>query len=99
MLNSAQMVAMATAESPSDSSAATEKARDELQEAVPKAAATLTDLLDAEDEKVQIRAAEAILDRAGLSKAKAVSSRTAQKEIGGGSTREGESLSELMSRT
>ena len=28
-------------------------------------AATLTDLLDAEDEKVQIRAAEAILDRAG----------------------------------
>jgi vacuolar-type H+-ATPase subunit H len=77
---------MATAESPGDSSA-TEEARDELQEAVPKAAATLTDLLDAEDETVQIRAAEAILDRAGLSKAKSISSRTAQKEIGGGSTK------------
>ena len=97
MEKQAQMFGMATAESQGDGPAATEKARDELQEAVPKAAATLTDLLDAEDEKVQIRAAEAILDRAGLSKAKAISSRTAQKEIGGGSTREGESLSELMS--
>jgi len=77
---------MATAESPGDSSA-TEEARDELQDAIPKAAATLTDLLDAEDEKIQIRAAEAILDRAGLSKAKAVSSRSAQKEIGGGLTK------------
>jgi len=91
------MFGMATAESQGDGPAATEKARDELQEAVPKAAATLTDLLDAEDERVQIRAAEAILDRAGLSKAKAVSSRTAQKEIGGGSTRAGESVYDLMS--
>lgn len=82
------MFDMATAESPNGSAPATEQARDELQEAIPKAAETLTQLLDAEDERVQIRAAEAILDRAGLSKAKAVSHRAAQKEIGGGSTRE-----------
>jgi hypothetical protein len=86
---------MATAES-NDNPVATEKARDELQEAVPKAAETLTDLLDADDERVQIRAAEAILDRAGLSKAKAISSRTAQREIGGGSTKEDDPLDDLM---
>lgn len=79
---------MATAESASDGQPATEAARDELQAAVPKAAETLTQLLEADDERIQIRAAEAILDRAGLSKAKAVSSRTAQKEIGGGSMRD-----------
>jgi len=79
---------MATAESSSDGQPATEAARDELQAAVPKAAETLTQLLEADDERIQIRAAEAILDRAGLSKAKAVSSRTAQKEIGGGSMRD-----------
>lgn len=62
-----------------------EDARDELQAAVPKAAATLRNLLDAEDERVQIRAAEAILDRAGLSKAKAVSDTTAKREVGGAS--------------
>ena len=43
-----------------------EDARDELQSAVPEAAETLRGLLDAEDERVQIRAAEAILDRAGI---------------------------------
>lgn len=79
---------MAIAGSSSDDPAATEAARDELQAAVPKAAEKLTQLLEADDERIQIRAAEAILDRAGLSKAKAVSSRTAQKEIGGGSTRD-----------
>lgn len=47
-----------------------EDARDELQAAVPEAAATLRNLLDAEDERVQIRAAEAILDRAGVTKTK-----------------------------
>jgi len=61
-----------------------EDARDELQDAVPKAAATLTDLLDAEDERVQIRAAEAILDRAGLTKAETWSTTKAQVQIGGG---------------
>ena len=90
------MIAMATAESQSDSAAATEQARDELQEAIPKAAEKLTELLDAEDERVQIRAAEAILDRAGLSKAKAVSFRTAQKEVGGGSMRDSDPLGDLM---
>jgi len=65
-----------------------EDARDELQDAVPQAAETLCDLLDAEDERVQIRAAEAILDRAGLTKARAVSHSTAKEEIGG-ATREG----------
>jgi vacuolar-type H+-ATPase subunit H len=85
------MCDMATAET-NDDPAATEKARDELQDAVPKAAATLTDLLDADDERIQIRAAEAILDRAGLSKAKAINSRTAQREIGGGDTKDDDSL-------
>jgi len=85
------MCDMATAET-NDDPAATEKARDELQEAVPKAAATLTDLLEADDERVQIRAAEAILDRAGLSKAKAISYRTAQREVGGGDTKDDDGL-------
>lgn len=58
-------------------------ARDELQEAIPKAAETLTDLLDAEDERVRIRAAEAILDRAGVVKAKRVTSTAAARNVGG----------------
>jgi len=76
---------MATADSAGERTAPVENARDELQEAVPKAAETLTDLLDADDERVQIRAAETILDRAGLTKAKMQSSATkAQVQIGGG---------------
>jgi len=63
---------------------AIEQGRDELQDAIPEAAATLTDLLDAEDERVQIRAAEAILDRAGLTKAKTWSTTKAQVQVGGG---------------
>ena len=74
---------MSTAESSTDASPV-ENARDELQDAVPKAAETLTDLLEAEDERVQIRAAEAILDRAGLTKAKAYGTKQAQVQIGGG---------------
>lgn len=74
---------MATADS-ADSTAPVENARDELQEAIPKAAETLRELLDAEDERVQIRAAEAILDRAGLTKAKMWSTKDAQVQIGGG---------------
>jgi hypothetical protein len=74
---------MATTDSPGDLSPV-EDARDELQDAVPKAAATLTDLLDAEDERVQIRAAEAILDRAGLTKAETWPTKTAQVQVGGG---------------
>jgi len=76
---------MSTADSTSDATPV-EDARDELQESVPKAARTLRDLLDAEDERIQIRAAEAILDRAGLTKAKAYGTKSAQVEIGGGET-------------
>lgn len=60
-----------------------EEARDEIQEAVPEAAETLRDLLDAEDERIQIRAAEAILSRAGLSKASKGSSMRLRKQVGG----------------
>lgn len=74
---------MATADSPGDDHPAVDDARDELQAAVPKAAETLRDLLDAEDERVQIRAAEAILDRAGITKSKRVSSTSAEKKVGG----------------
>ncbi len=74
---------MATADS-TDRPAPVEDARDELQGAVPKAAETLSDLLDAEDERVRIRAAEAILDRAGLTKAQSYGTKEAQVEIGGG---------------
>ena len=76
---------MATTESP-DASPPVDDARDELQEAVPKAAKKLTELLDAEDERIQIRAAEAILDRAGVVKAKRVTSTSASKKVGGEST-------------
>ena len=74
---------MATADSAGERTAPVENARDELQEAVPKAAETLTDLLDADDERGQIRAAEAILDRAGLTKAKSTGVRSAQADVGG----------------
>jgi hypothetical protein len=75
---------MATATAEDEDQTPVEDARDELQSAVPKAAETLNDLLDAEDERVQIRAAEAILDRAGLTKAQSYSTKDAQVEIGGG---------------
>lgn len=74
---------MATADSPAEVSPV-EDARDELQASIPKAAETLTDLLDAEDERVQIRAAEAILDRGGLTKADKYGTVDAQIQIGGG---------------
>jgi len=82
---------MATAEDAVESSPV-EDARDELQASIPKAAATLTDLLDAEDERVQIRAAEAILDRAGLTKADTYPMKKAQVQIGGGE-RDGRGIS------
>ena len=61
-----------------------EDARDELQLAIPEAADTLRDLLAAEDERVQLRAAEAVLDRAGLTKADKWSNLKAQVQVGGG---------------
>lgn len=77
---------MATADPDTDTEQTpVEDARDELQDAVPEAAETLRELVDAEDEWVQIRAAEAILDRAGLTKAKMQSSAIkAQTQVGGG---------------
>lgn len=74
---------MASAQSSSDEQSPVENARDELQESVPKAAETLCDLLEAEDERIQIRAAETILDRAGLTKAKQSSNTRAKEEVGG----------------
>lgn len=71
-----------------------EDARDELQESVPEAAAKLRELLGAEDERVQIRAAEAILDRAGVTKAKRTSTTTAARDVGGESRDDG--LDELL---
>ena len=61
-----------------------EAARDALQAKVPTAAETLGELLEADDERVRIRAAEAILDRAGLTKAETWSNTKAQIQVGGG---------------
>ena len=63
-----------------------EDAHDELQAAIPEAAETLRELLEADDERVQIRAAEAILDRAGITKGKRVSATSAAKNVGGESS-------------
>lgn len=83
MEKQALWIDMATADSPGESHAPIDDARDELQEAVPQAAETLRELLDADDERVQIRAAEAILDRAGVTAATSTSTTTAREEIGG----------------
>lgn len=74
---------MDPAESVSSNRTPIDEARDELQAAVPKAAKTLAELLDAEDKRVRLRAAETILDRAGLVKAKHVTSTVAAREVGG----------------
>lgn len=60
-----------------------QRARGELNDAVPEAAETLRELLDADDERIQIRAAEAILDRAGVTKAKRITSHQAERDVGG----------------
>lgn len=84
---------MATTDGATDSPPVKD-ARDELQDAVPQAAETLTELLDAEDERVQIRAAESILDRAGVVKAKRMTSSKASKKVGGEAS--GERLDDLL---
>lgn len=61
-------------------------AREELRASIPEAAETVRDLLDADDERVRLRAAESILDRAGLSKASAPKAYKAQKSVGGEET-------------
>ena len=76
---------MSTTDSLNDSPPV-DTARESLQHAVPKAAETLTDLLDSDDDRIRIRAAEAILDRAGVVKAKRVTSTTASKKVGGESS-------------
>jgi hypothetical protein len=83
---------MATADSSPDDTPPVDEAREELQAAVPEAAATLRDLLEAEDERIQIRAAEAILDRAGVTKAKKTSTTAAARDVGG----EGDELEDLF---
>lgn len=56
---------------------------DELEAAVPEAAATFRNLLDAEDERVQIQATEAILNRTGLTKSRRTSATSAKREVDG----------------
>jgi len=73
---------MATADSTSDATPV-KGTRNELQDSVQEAARTLWGLLDAEDERGQFRAAEAIPDRAGLTKAQSYRTTQAQVEIGG----------------
>ena len=85
---------MATADSPDRP--AVNEARDELQSAVPEAAKTLRALLDADDERVQIRAAEAILDRAGITKGKRVSATSAAIDVGGESAAFDDALNDLF---
>ena len=72
---------MATADTPDRPPVDT--ARDELQDAVPEAAATLRELLDAEDDRVRIRAAESILDRSGITKASQKTVTAAERDVGG----------------
>lgn len=74
---------MAAATPPEDSSKFLDTARTELRDAVPEAAETMRELLDAEDERVRLRAAEAILDRAGITKAKASTITVAKRDVGG----------------
>jgi hypothetical protein len=52
----------------------------------------MRELLDAEDERVRLRAAEAILDRAGITKAKASSTTVAKRDVGGEDNRPGSDL-------
>jgi len=82
---------MATTDPPGETPPV-DDAREELQAAVPEAAATLRGLLEAEDERTQLRAAQAILDRAGVTKAKKRSTRAAARDVGG----EEDELSDLL---
>jgi len=59
-----------------------ESAREEIHETVHEAAETLRELMeDAEKERIRLKAAEAILDRAGLTKAKAKGASVAQRQL------------------
>lgn len=56
-----------------------------LKAAIPQAADVLVKMLAAQDERLRIRAAEAILNRVGLTEADRVSSGYARRVIGGDS--------------
>lgn len=60
-----------------------EQARAELQAAVPEAANVLRDLLGSDDDTTRLRAAEAVLDRAGITRAERTDTRAAQRDVGG----------------
>jgi len=58
-------------------------ARAELRAAVPEAAATVRELLDAEDDRVRLQAAKTVLDRGGLVPAERRPVTSARKRVGG----------------
>jgi hypothetical protein len=62
---------------------AVSEARDLLRMAISKAAETLVKLLDAKDPKLQLRAAEAILSRAGITEADRMNRWDAERMVGG----------------
>jgi acyl-coenzyme A thioesterase PaaI-like protein len=64
---------------------ALESARLALREAIPAAAAVLVELLNdkEEDPRLRLRAAEAILNRAGIVEAGATSTHYAETQVGG----------------
>ncbi len=65
-----------------------EQAREALGAAIPRAASALVALLDAEDERIRLRSAEAILARGGITPAGVAEVYDAAREIGGGVTPE-----------
>lgn len=71
------------------------KARAALREAIPKAAEALVALLDSKDERLKMRAAEAILNRAGIVEASACAPADAEYEVGGQPDQLRDALKEL----
>ena len=54
-----------------------------LQEVLPKAAETLDDLLDADDDRIRLETAKTVLDRGGMPEAKQVKQSVAAREVAG----------------
>lgn len=63
-----------------------EQARECVRAAIPRAAAVLTKLLHSEDDRIRLRAAEAILNRSGITEAGAAAVNNAEEYVGGGTT-------------
>lgn len=59
-----------------------DEARRALREAIPRAAQALVALLDAKDERVRLRAAEALLTRAGIAPAGRIQAWQARQTVG-----------------